>query len=190
MDLSLYVSHAISMSVSSPERKQLHTRRPISQARCDSEEAKTAGASPPASAKRLGNLLGRIGLAAVTAILSMNLWTGFPLLALWVGSHADGGQLLSMAGVAVAVIALVILLTVGVVVLTRVSATYDRLTGRPPPVRQPAPWLLSMNASKVQPARGRREINAIEAIVIAVVVAAFISFEIWLFFLSGSKLVG
>ncbi len=134
-------------------------------------------------------MLGRIALGAMTLILSINLWTGLPLLALWVGSQTTGGQRFSMIGIVASVIALAILETVSLMALTRISSTYDRLIGRPPPVRQPPPWLLSMSASKAQPA-GRREINAVEAIVIAVVAGAFIAFEIWFFFLASASPMG
>jgi hypothetical protein len=125
----------------------------------------------------------------LTFILSVNLWTGLPLLALWVGSQATGGELLNMTGVVAVVLALAILETASVIALTRISAGYDRVTGRPAPVRQPPPGLLSMSASKAQPA-GRREINAIEAIVIAVVVVAFMAFEVWFFFLATTSPMG
>lgn len=133
-------------------------------------------------------LLGRIVLAAAAAILSINLWTGFPLLALWIGSRATGGELLSMTGVVVASLALVALLALGVVALARISLRYDRLTGRPPAVRQPPPWLLSMRASSAKPANGRREMNAIEMIVVAAVVAAFIALEVWFFFFATAPI--
>lgn len=118
--------------------------------------------------------VGRIVLGATTLLLSVNLGTGLPVLALWLGSQTTGGQSLSMTGIAATVVALAILEAVSVMALTRISATYDRMTGRPPPVRQPPPWLLSMSAAKAEPA-GRRQINAIEAIVIAVVVSAFLA---------------
>ena len=41
----------------------------------------------------------RIGLAALTAILSVNLWTGAPLFAIWVGSRVQGGTGLTMGAV-------------------------------------------------------------------------------------------
>jgi hypothetical protein len=43
-----------------------------------------------------------------------------------------------------------------------------------------------MSAASAQPDRGRREINAIEMIVITAVVTAFALFEIWFFFLASS----
>jgi hypothetical protein len=132
-------------------------------------------------------MLERIALGVTTIVLSVNLWTGFPLLALWVGSQSTHGNLLNMTGVAVTLLSLVTLSVLGLVVLSRISTRYDRVTNRPPPVRQPPPWLLSMSATSVQPERGRREINAIEMIVIAAVVAAFVLFEVWFFFLASQQ---
>ncbi len=149
-----------------------------------------AAARGQATARRKGLLgfLERIGLGALTVILSINLWTGFPVLALWIGSHCSGGNILSMGGIAISVIALAALLAVGVVVMTRVSLRYDKVIGRPPPPRKPAPWLESMRTARESPDPARREINAIEAIVVVSVVAAFIAFEVWFFTLAGSPL--
>ena len=40
--------------------------------------------------------LKRAGMAAATAFVAANIWTGCPLLALWVGAQAVGRQTLSM----------------------------------------------------------------------------------------------
>lgn len=138
-------------------------------------------------ARRLMVLLARIGLGAATMIIGLNLWTGLPLLALWVGSQAAAGSVPSMTGIVVAVVSLAVLLIAGLFVLSQISTTYDRLIGRPPPVQQPAPWLLSMSAVTAQPEQGRQPINAVEAIVVSVVVAAVAAFEVWFFFLAGSS---
>jgi len=53
---------------------------------------------PPASG---GALFLRIILAALTAILAVNLYTGAPLLAIWVGSRVQQGTQLTMGTVAV-----------------------------------------------------------------------------------------
>jgi hypothetical protein len=141
-------------------------------------------------AHRFMVLLARIGLGAATVIVGLNLWTGLPLLALWVGSQAAGGSVLSMTGVVVAVVSLAALLTAGVIVLSRISVGYDRLIGRPAPVRQPAPWLLSINAATAQPEQGRQPINAVEAIIVTLVVVAVVAFEIWFFFLARGGGIG
>jgi len=49
-------------------------------------------------------------MAGATAFLAINLWTGAPLVALWVGSKTVGRSVLSMEAVFVVVIVLALLL--------------------------------------------------------------------------------
>jgi hypothetical protein len=156
----------------------------------DAARERVSRGARPARRGRPFVALERVLLGALTLILSANLWTGFPLLALWIGLQCTGGELLSMGGVVVVVLTLAALLSAGVLVLTRISLRYDRLARRPPAVRQPAPWLLSMNAAKAKPARGRGQVGAIEKIVVLSVVAAVVAFEVWFFFLTTSSVPG
>ena len=130
----------------------------------------------------------RVGLAALTTLIGINLWTGFPLLSLWIGSRFSGGKGLSGNAVFVVVIVLCVLLYLGVKALTRLSAAYDRVTGRPPPTRQPAPWNRAMSAERISITRRTRKLNAVERIVLLCVVLAVIAFEVWFFFFAGSSL--
>jgi hypothetical protein len=131
-------------------------------------------------------LLERVTLAALSMLVSINVCTGFPLLALWIGSRAASGNIFSWIGIITAIISLAGLATFGVATLTRLSARYDKVTGRPPPSRQPRPWELSMSAEPAAPTgRARRGTNPVEVIVVLTVVVAFIAFEIWFFFFAG-----
>jgi hypothetical protein len=133
-------------------------------------------------------MLERIALGVATTILSLNIWTGFPLLALWVGSRFAHDDPLSMEGIVIVLVVLVVLGSVGIRSLTWLSARYDRLTAKPPSPRQPAPWLRSMRAERSDATRRRRQGNSIEMIVVLAVVAAIIVIEIWFFFFAGSPL--
>jgi hypothetical protein len=136
-------------------------------------------------------ILERIALGALTMILSVNVWTGLPLLALWIGSRFAFGNKLSMGGIVITLVSLGALMYVCLRALAWLSARYDRVTGRRPLPRQPAPWLLSMSADAARPARpGRRELNAVETIVILAVVAAFILFEVWFFLFAKTVVPG
>jgi hypothetical protein len=130
-------------------------------------------------------LLQRIGLTAASMLVSINVCTGFPLLALWIGSRAAAGNIFSWIGIITAIVSLAGLAALGVAALTRLSARYDRVTGRPPPTRQPRPWEISMSAPRAASSRERRHTNPVEAIVVVTVVGAFIAFEIWFFFFAG-----
>jgi hypothetical protein len=48
-------------------------------------------ATEPRTSLPPGIKLARLGLAALTAFLSVNLWTGAPLFAIWCGSRVQSG---------------------------------------------------------------------------------------------------
>src|SRR5438270_14036219 len=100
-------------------------------------------------------LLERIALAAASTLVSINVCTGFPLLALWIGSLAANGNVFSWIGIITAIVSMAVLATLGVVSLTRLSARYNKVAGRPPPTRQPRPWQLSMSTARAVPERAR-----------------------------------
>jgi len=130
----------------------------------------------------------RIALATGTAVVGVNVWTGAPLLALWVGSRVVGSSGLSMTAVFVVVIVLAgsaILLTLA---LSWLSARYDDVTGRPPAARRTSPWLRSMRGEREELTRRKHGISAIERLVVISVVACVVAFEIWFFFFAGSSL--
>ena len=132
----------------------------------------------------------RIGLASATMIVSVNAWTGAPLLALWVGSRVQNGAVLSMMGVFSVVVTLVAVEMVLLAALTWLSARDDRLTGRPAVVRRKYPWNSSLRGESDQIMRRARGVSLIARTVILGVVAAAIEFEIWFLFLAGSSLPG
>jgi hypothetical protein len=73
-------------------------------------------------------------------------------------------------------------------VLTRLSDTYDEITGRPTAARRTSPWLRSMRGEREELARKRAGISGVERVVVISVVAAVLAFEIWFFFFAGSSL--
>lgn len=129
--------------------------------------------------------LKRVALAGATAFVTANIWTGCPLLALWVGSQVVGQQALSMAAVGVVIVVLATLVCVMTVCLTWLNNTYDELTGRPLGDRR-APWLRSMSANTEGRTPRRPEITAPERIVIVNVYIAVTAFVVWYVFLAGS----
>jgi hypothetical protein len=139
--------------------------------------------------------LKRIALAVATALLSINVWTGAPLFAIWVGSRFEGwvggsgtGGGTSMRAVFVLIAVLAVLELVLTMALARLSATYDELSGRPHAARRTSPWLRSMRGEREEVARKREGISGVERVVVISVVAAVLAFEIWFFFLAGSSL--
>lgn len=129
----------------------------------------------------------RVVLATVAAIISVNVWSGLPLLGLWVGSRAAHGSALSMRGIVVALATLAALMVVALATLAWISDRYDHLTGRDQGPRQPAPWNRSMRADRDEVLRIRRRTNGIERIVVFAVVVGVLAFEGWFFVFAGNS---
>ncbi len=128
--------------------------------------------------------LKQLSLAALAAFLALNVWTGAPLLALWLGSRVQGEGPPSMAAVAVVIVTLVAL-SIGLYqALKATSHAYDGVTGHAPSVRTHAPWLRSMRDGREEVG----EVTAIERIVVVMVVLAAATFNVWFFFFSGSSI--
>jgi len=132
--------------------------------------------------------LKRVSMAAATAFLAINLWTGAPLLALWVGSRAVGEKTLSMTAVFVVVVVLAALVFVMAVALTWLNNTYDELIERPRTERR-APWLRSMRAESEGHISSRVGTTALEQIVTTSVYIAVIALLVWFVFFAGPPLL-
>ena len=133
--------------------------------------------------------LKKIGLVTASALCSINMWTGAPLLAVWVGSQVQGNlNNLSMTAVFSVIVVLAALVFLLAWALTWANVKYDELTGRPAAARHTSPWLRSMRDERQEDTRRKYGISAIERVVVASVVAAVLTFEVWFFFFAGSSL--
>ena len=133
-----------------------------------------------------GTLVLRVLLGALTAILAINLYTGAPLLAIWVGSRMQDGTQLTMGVVGVVIGVLVVSVAILVFLLTRVEAAYKSLTGQKT-TRRVSPWLRSMRAERDDLER-RKPLTGFEKALVIAVAVAIAAFEIWFFFFSGSPI--
>jgi thiosulfate reductase cytochrome b subunit len=134
--------------------------------------------------------LRRVGLVAAMGLVSLNIWTGAPLFAVWVGSRMqqDSNQP-TMGSVAVVVLVLATVCFTLVRVLAMLSARYDAVVGRAPQGRrQQSPWLRSLRGERAHPTLEERPLQAIEYVLVAGVVLCAAVFEVWFFFFSGSPL--
>jgi hypothetical protein len=131
----------------------------------------------------------RFGLAALMAFLALNLWTGSPLLALWIGSKVQSGDSqASMSAVFVIILCLVVF-SIGLYqALKYVMHAYREATGTLPTVRTHAPWLRSMRGERPEYQAAAASISGIERIIVVSVVLAAVAFETWFFFFSGSPI--
>ena len=135
--------------------------------------------------------LARAGLVAAMAVVTINLWTGAPLLALWVGSRVAPDSGISMTAVAVVVVVMLVVCLLLVRLLGLLGAVHDRVTGHEATVRRHTPWLRSMSGERPRELGGAAPgLTALDYVLVTVVALSFIAFEIWFIFYAGSPLDG
>ena len=133
-----------------------------------------------------GIWLKRIVLAVITALLAVNLYTGAPLFAVWVGSRVQPGTGLTMTTVAVVIGTLVVCVALLVMGLQWTEAAYKRTTGELEK-RRTASWMRSMRDERSEIAE-RRPMTGFEKVLVGCVVFAVVAFEAWFFFFAGSSI--
>jgi hypothetical protein len=128
----------------------------------------------------------RVIVVAASAFVAANIWTGAPLLALWIGSHAVGQTALSMKAVAIVVAVLATTVFALAVLLTWLNDTYRRLAATAPERRQPQ-WLSHLGEEHAH-SRVRLSLTPVERVTVIGVPLAMTAFVIWFFFIAGSPL--
>jgi len=128
----------------------------------------------------------RLALLVLMSLAAVNLFTGAPLFAIWVGSRVQGeAGSLSMTAVFTVIVVLALACAALVWVLNVLGAKHDELIGRPATRRQ-SPWMRAFNtpSSRAQAA----SLRALDKILVGAVVVAVLAFETWFFFFAGSSL--
>jgi len=143
-------------------------------------------APPPRNELPSSLRLARVGLAMLTAVISVNLWTGAPLLSVWVGSRVQGGTGLTMSAVGAVLGTLAVSVAILVFLLVRVEGAYKVLSGEPTK-RRTSPWLRSLRDERPELAE-RRSLTGFEKTLVVTVVLAVAAFELWFFILAGSPI--
>ena len=129
----------------------------------------------------------RVLLLAGMVLATVNIFTGAPLLGLWVGSRVVSDGQITMLAVAVIAAVMFAACYLMTIVLGVLSARHDRITGRVATVRRHTPWLRSMSGERPANMPGvRGRLNALEYILVTAVVAVTILFELWFFLKAGS----
>jgi hypothetical protein len=123
----------------------------------------------------------RVAMAAATAFIAINIWTGAPLLALWVGSQVVGSTTLSMSAVGVVVVVLAVLVVVMAFALVWLNGAYDDLIGIPRGEHRLA-WMRSMNTQHEDEEIIGTRVTLLERIVVLSVYLAVVTFLVWFFF--------
>ena len=126
-------------------------------------------------------------LVAAMTLATLNIWTGAPLAALWVGSRLTGGERITMLAVGVTAALIFFFCFLMIRALAHLSARHDALTGRQPTVKRHTPWLRSMSGERSHGAPGvKPTLTALEYLLVGMVVFVVLLFEVWFFFFSGS----
>jgi hypothetical protein len=134
-------------------------------------------------------VLQKIGLVTASALCSINIWTGAPLLAIWVGSKVqEDSTSLSMGAVLSVIVVLAVLVFLLAWLISVINARYDEITGRPAAARRTSPWMRSMRDEREEDTQRKYGISGIERVVIISVVVAVLVAEVWFFFFAGSSL--
>ena len=145
----------------------------------------------PAQESQPSGRLKPILLAAAMAFLALNIWTGSPLLAVWLGSKVQGEESQPSMGAYAVVILALIAFSWGLYQLLKVvMIAYQDATGTTPTVRSHAPWLRSMRGERPDYPGNTARISGAEKVVVVTVLIAAAAFEIWFFFFSGSSIGG
>lgn len=123
--------------------------------------------------------LKRTAMATVTALATVNVWTGCPLLALWIGSRAVGKHDLSMAAVVVVLIALAVLEGAMLLLLAWLANAYDDLIGLQRSEAE-VTWIRRLCAPPESAgARRRLELTSLEGVVVINVYVAVTALVGW-----------
>ena len=131
----------------------------------------------------------RVALATAMTVVGLNIWTGAPLLALWVGAQVQrqqSGLTMGTVGVVIAVMAITIFVLYRA--LQWLDVRFGEAIGRKAGTRQPVPWLKSVSGERVPAKRPPEPLTPLERILVLVVVVAIGSFEVWFFFFARSSL--
>lgn len=123
-------------------------------------------------------------------LVTLNIWTGGPLLALWIGSRAQPDSGPNMFAIFLVALSLGVISYVLVRILARIDALYARAAGRPAGLSRHVPWLRSMRGERPHEQKHARDLSPLEVILIGMVVLVVALFEIWFFFYSPSPIDG
>ena len=134
--------------------------------------------------------LQRLAILAAMGVVTLNIWTGAPLLGLWAGSRVAPDSGISMLAVFVVVAVIGATAWALLQILGRLQAAHARLGGQPVARRQTT-WLKPMSGQRTRGKGGQApSLTATDYVVVGVVILAIAAFEVWFLFFAGSPLDG
>lgn len=133
-----------------------------------------------------------VALISGMVVAAVNVALGAPLAGLLAASRVSGDRTITMLAVATfCVVAGAVALGL-MRLLAILGAAHDRLVGRDArAVRRHVSWMRSMSGERPHVPEGpTRALSALDVVLVVVVVAALLAFEVWFAFFSGSPLDG
>jgi hypothetical protein len=122
-------------------------------------------------------------VAGLSAFVAINIWTGAPLLALWVGSKMVSQTTLSMRGVVIVVAVLAATVFSMTLLLSWLNQVYLDMV-HAPAVGGQAHWSDQVG----EEARKWSSFTPVERMVVVSVYLAVIALLVWFFFFAGSPI--
>ena len=135
--------------------------------------------------------LKRAGLISAMTVTSLNVWTGSPLAALWVGSRLQGNGPPTMGAIFAVAVVMATFSFILVRVLGLLGNAYDKVVGLGAPRKQHSPWLRSLRGEREDfHDPERTKLSPLDIVMCTMVIIAVVGFEIWFFFFSPSPIDG
>lgn len=125
-------------------------------------------------------------LVAAMLGAALFLWVGVPLVWLYIASQLVSSSQPSMGPYMVVVVGVIATVILDAMLISRLNRRYERVTGSRGEVRVQLPWMKSMRGEREVP----KSISVLDAILIASVTLAGLTFAIWFFAFAGSSLPG
>src|SRR4051812_29321456 len=176
------------LSESCRPRGELAGRAPSSPRACRGVAGMKEETTPGSGGTGMRRAVKRLALAAAMAVVTLNVWTGAPLFALWVGSRVQSHSQASMTGIAVVAIVLAIVCFLLLRLLRVLGARYDSVVGASPTVRSHVSWLRSMRGERPEYDGVAPTVTMAERIAITAVVLPVAALLVWVFFFLTSAL--
>src|SRR3954469_24997216 len=92
----------------------------------------------------------RVGLRIAMLVVALNVWTGSPLFALWVGSRVQGSGPPQMGPIFIVLVVFAGTSFALATLLARLGDSYNVMTGQHPQVHRHVAWLRSMRGERPQ----------------------------------------
>jgi hypothetical protein len=134
----------------------------------------------------LGRKAAALVLVVAMLVAALFLWVGIPVLWLYIASQLVSSSQPSMGPYLVVLVGVVTTVILDALLISRLNRQYERVTGSRGEVRIQLPWHKSMRGEREKP----KGMSVLDAVLIASVTLAGLTFAIWFFAFAGNSLPG